>query len=160
MSFYDISKEFDNRLLKICDEYMISFIKNSDLEDFIIQEEKWIKNNLTFIYSKEVFNIQLKINPYHQLIKYSIENEDAITTREYILLPKYLALKELHIHAGWLDKADLLIKVFINYANSFTYDEIIEKILNNSDPNRKDELYVRLQLMIRKFLSYQYMVID
>lgn len=160
MNAYAISNEFDKVTLKECDEYKSSFLENTDLKDFISQEENWIKNNLSFIYSQYAGNVLLKTNPYHQLVKCSIEGSESSITREYILIPKYLALKELHIHAGWLDKADLLIKIFIDYADSFTYKEIIEKILGNSNPDRKDELNVRLQIMINKFLSYQYLVID
>jgi len=152
--------KFDNKTLQDCNEYKDSFLQKNNLENFIMREENWVKNNLTFIYSKESCNVQLRINPYYQLINCSIEDNGSTITREYILLPRYLALKELHIHAGWLDNADLLIKIMINYCDSFTYNEITDKVLSSSNPDRREELNTRLQVMIRKFLSYQYLVID
>jgi len=160
MNQQELNNFFDSEIKKGSDAFKTSFLEKKNLDDFSMREEKWIKNNLTFIYAKEPGNVLLKINPYHQIVKYIVENNGAEETREYILLPKYLALQKLQIHAGQLEKADLLIKVFINYADSFTLNEITEKILQNSNLNKKEELNARLQLMIRKFLSYQYLIIE
>lgn len=153
-------KELDNRVEEGNSLFMSNFLKENNLDDFIKEEERWIKNNLDYIYSCQDENVVLKINPYYKLVQYNVKDGKEEINAEYILVPKYLANKSLYIHAGLLEKADLLIKVLINTGGSFELYEIREKIIKNNTPNRKEELQFRLYTMINKFLSYQYLIIE
>ena len=68
-------------------------------------------------------------------------------------------MNQLYIQAYLIDKADQMIFLIRKLSSPFSYDEIANILLGQYDPAKQDLLNRRLDTLIRKFLSYQYLVI-
>lgn len=134
-----------------------AFISENNLHEFSQKEQKWIENNLGYLYSEIKDDVVFKINPHFKIV--SIINPDSNSTSEYVLLPKSLPLGELYVHVGLIEKADKILHLMINYNKQFTYNELSDVLLGKVDGRKRVQLNERLAVIIRKFLSYQYLVI-
>lgn len=149
-----------NNILRLKEQrFKEDFIQNVNIIDFIQEERNWIQKNLNFIYSYKQGEITFKIHPFCRFIDIDSTSEGNLCKEKYIILPKYLSLGHLHIHARKIDKADKMICIMANYKCQFTLSEISAVILSNFDIEKKEFIEKRLNTMIRKFLSYQYLAI-
>lgn len=129
----------------------------TDMDIFINREKLWIEKNLSLLYKRyEVLDAKLRVNPYVKIIKH----DDGNKISHNLIIPKFMALQELVIYWWALDGVDLFIESLYNYGGSITGKEIVE--LSCQDDARVDRcrLEERLNIVIRKFLSYQYLIID
>lgn len=136
------------------------FLQTIDVHDFARQEQVWIRHNLDFIYSARPEHVNLSINPYCKFIESDATIEGRLCKETYILLPKFLTTNRLVVHAGFVAQADKMIKLMANYKGRFTLAEITDVLLGNCDPLKQAALERNLHTLIRKFLSYQYLVIN
>lgn len=135
-----------------------NFIKENLLDDFIRKEENCIRNNLEYLYSKEKRTIRFKINPFLEIKSYEMDETEKNKTRIFALVPKFLALQNLQIQYSELSNADLFLLPLIN---KFKHDPFyLEEVTNGIFTNNRDVLRLKVVYMIRKFLSYQYLLVD
>lgn len=146
------SEKLKNEMSLLYKEY---FLEHYSLNTFIGQEKQWIKNNLDFIYHNRGEDTLLTINPYYKIYKFK---EEPGEMSEYVFLPKYFALKKLYITNYELKDADLFFKLLIRYKSTFSLYELIDIVTNNKKKNY-EYLRIRILCIVRKFLSYQFLVI-
>lgn len=152
--------ETNDLLLLEEEKFKNDFLQKVDIADFIQAEQTWIRNNMDFIFSNKPKEVNLGINPYCRFVEVdSFTEEGSVCKEEYILLPKNLSLQQLYIHVGKVDKADKMINLMKNYKYQFTLSEISNLILSNCETTKRDIMEKRLNTLICKFLSYQYLVI-
>lgn len=155
-----VNENLDSLLIAEKEKFQKEFLEKIDINIFKQEEEDWIIKNLDFIYSNNKKDATLKINPYCRFIEKVILTEDNSSIRKnYILLPKYLALDRLHVHIGEIDKADKMIKLMANYKYQFPLSEIVSVIIDSCTPDKREIMEIKINTIIRKFLSYQYLVI-
>lgn len=135
------------------------FSQKIRLENFIREEQDWIKKNLDYIYSITIKDVRLQVHPYCRFIDIYPNEQESAKRETYILIPKYLSMNQLYIQAYLIDKADQMIFLIRKLSSPFSYDEIANILLGQYDPAKQDLLNRRLDTLIRKFLSYQYLVI-
>lgn len=136
------------------------FSQKTLLENFIREEQDWIKKNLDYIYSQTAMDVSLKVHPYCQFVNIYPNEQEPTKKETYILMPKYLSMQQLYIQTSLIDKADQMIVLMRNFGDQFSYNEIINVLLGQCDPTKRDLLNKRLDTLIRKFLSYQYLIIS
>lgn len=155
-----INENHDSSIIIEKDKYKEDFLNQVDINTFKQEEKIWIKKNLDFIYLNSTEDVVLKINPFCKFIEKKSINEDGeIINKIYIFLPKYLALGHLHIHIGEIDKADKIIKLMANYKHQFHLYEMVNILLSSCTPDKRELMKERIYTLIRKFLSYQYLII-
>lgn len=126
-------------------------------DEFMQKERKWVHGNLSLLCSRyNVLDVKLKVNPYMKIVDY----RDADKVKYNLIIPKFLALQEIVIYWWVLDGVDLFIRSLYNYGESVTGREIVELSCGNDSNFDRIRLEERLNIVIRKFLSYQYLVID
>lgn len=155
-----ISTTTNKLLTEVKARFKEEFAQKTRLDDFIREEQGWIKKNLDYIYSQTATDVPLKIHPYCQLIELCPNEQEPSKKETYILMPKYLSMQQLYIQASLIDKADQMIVLMRNFGNQFSYNEITNALLGRCDPAKRDLLNKRLDTLIRKFLSYQYLIIS
>lgn len=138
-------------------KYKDSFLKETDISTFSKQELSWVKNNLEFLYSKYREERVFHINPYVKFV--TIKEEKTGQENEYIILPSKMYLDELYIYERPIEKADKIIHLMINYNNQFTFKELFEALFKNIEDSKRNQLESKLMEIIRKFISYQYLII-
>ena len=119
-------------------KYKDSFLKETDISTFSKQELSWVKNNLEFV---------------------TIKEEKTGQENEYIILPSKMYLDELYIYERPIEKADKIIHLMINYNNQFTFKELFDTLFKNIEDSKRNQLESKLMEIIRKFISYQYLII-
>lgn len=152
MKYVDIWQNLDI----IAKSYKEDLIKQYSQDVIINNEQQWIFNNLTLLYRKDnnILNYSMIVNPY-LLIK-NIEYESN-NYKTFVFVPKNLAINDFFIFYAELDKVNIFLKSLVNYADPFTGNEIIE-ILSKNNLYDNHHITNRISLIIRKFLSYQYIV--
>lgn len=130
------------------------------IEEFIQKEQDWIKKNLDYIYLQTPDDVHLKVHPYCRFIDICPNELEPEKKETYILIPKYLSMNQLFIQASLIDKADQMILLMRKFGSQFSYNEITNALLGQCDPAKRDLLNKRLDTLIRKFLSYQYLIIS
>lgn len=141
------------------EKFKDGFLQDVNLPDFARQEEEWIKNNLDFIYSAKQPDVPMAMNPYGKFVAFDTVEEGKPCKETYLLLPKFLCMSKLVIHAALVDKADKIITVMADYKSEFTFAELSNSMLGHCEIDRRLMLEKNLHTLIRKFLSYQYLVI-
>lgn len=152
-------KDMDNLLEVERKKFEDDFFQRVNLPDFARQEEEWIRNNLDFIYSANQPDVPMAMNPYGKFITFDTVEDGKPCKETYLLLPKFLCMNQLVIHAALVDKADKMITLLANYKGEFTFAELSNSMLGHCEMNRRIILEKNLHTLIRKFLSYQYLVI-
>lgn len=155
-----ISATTNKLLTEVKARFKEEFSQKTLLENFIQEEQDWINKNLDYIYSRTAADVPLKIHPYCQFIELYPNEQEAAKKETYILMPKYLSMQQLYIQASLIDKADQMIVLMKNFGKQFSYNEITNALLGQYDPMKRDLLNKRLDTLVRKFLSYQYLVIS
>lgn len=138
-------------------KYKDSFLKETDISAFSKQELNWVKNNLDFLYSKYSEERVFHINPYAKFV--TIKEEKTGQENEYIILPSKMYLDELYIYERPIEKADKIIHLMINYNHQFTFKELFNALFKNIEDSKRDQLESKLMEIVRKFVSYQYLII-
>lgn len=154
-----IPKNIEKLLEAEKEKFKDVFLQTTDLPDFVRQEEKWIRNNLDFIYTARPQDARMKVNPYCKFVVFDTVEEGNPGKETCILLPKFLGRNELVIHGAWVAKADKIITLLANYKKEFTFSELADSLCDPGDPGKRAMLEDHLNTLIRKFLSYQYVVI-
>lgn len=155
-----VNKKLDSSLIVEIQKFQKGFLEKIDINIFKEEEKKWIRKNLDFIYLSKGEDVTLAINPFCKFIEKDFITENNISIKKsYILLPKYLALDQLHIHIGEIDKADKMIRLMANYKYQFPLSEIVSVILSTCTPDKRKIMEIKINTIIRKFLSYQYLII-
>lgn len=158
-----IPKNIENLLEAEKEKFKKVFLQTANLPDFVRQEEKWIRNNLDFIYAGCPQEARMKVNPYGKFVVFDTvgegKEEDKPGKETCLFLPRFLGMNEWVIHGAWVAKADKMITLLANYKKEFTFSELADSLFEGSDPAKRAMLEDHLNTLIRKFLSYQYVVI-
>ena len=152
-----VDEKFSDFVMAERDKFEQEFIRSVDLIAFQEQERRWVKNNLDFLYGKSTADAILSIHPYCKFLR---DESTGNPVTNYIFVPKSLALGHIHIHIGVLDQADKMIQLIAGYKYQFSREELVSVLLNSCTPSKRITLRERIDTLIRKFLSYQYLVIN
>lgn len=127
------------------------------LDEIIPNEELWAKQNLQILYNfNNVLGVKIRHNPYIEIRNYG--NGDNL--EQVLFLPKYLATQSLELYFAVLKGVDRFITSIVEYANPITGEELLELLYSTNDNNNMETLKFRMNIVFRKFLSYQYLIIN
>lgn len=144
-------------------EYMMKSVKQLqekyalDEKEIIQNEKKWITESLTALYDKyDVLDIKFIANPYLRIYDKVIDG----VTEYHLFMPKYFATQEMIIYWSKLKAVDLFMNSLSQYNAPISGNEIIEITFSNNPNVNINRLKERMNIVIRKFLSYQYLIIN
>lgn len=121
----------------------------SQLDKIIAIEKTIVDANLTILYAQyDIMSEELIVSPLLELREYGNDGEKT----PHILMPRYLATQSFEFYWAELSGVDLFLQSLINYGDSFIGKEIITSV----SPKEHDNLYYRMNIVLRKFLSYHY----
>lgn len=120
------------------------------------KEQIWIRKSLETLYNYEdVLEFSIRPNPYAVIRDYIVGNKK----QPHIMMPKFLATQNLEFYWAELNGVDLFLVSIFNYENKISGNEIMNFCIADSIKN-KQHLISRMNIAIRKFLSYQYVILD
>lgn len=115
-----------------------------------------VRQNLKMLYSSyNVMDISIIHSPLLELRSYLVG--DKITP--HVILPKYIATGNLEFYWAELSGVDLFLTSLCKYNHPISGNEI-HRIACDTTDMKQDRLYSRLNVVIRKFLSYQYISLN
>lgn len=124
----------------------------NNLEFIIKTEEDIIRNNLEILYhSYDIMNKKFIPSPLLTLFQI---NQNGIFV-PHIVMPKYFATQELEFYWAELIGVDTFISSLSKYGEPMSGLEIVEESSKKS-LNTSNTFYNKLNTVLRKFLSYQY----
>lgn len=121
----------------------------TQLDKIVTTEKTIVDTNLSILYSQyDIMSEELIVSPLLEMREYEINDK----RMPHIMMPRYLATQSLEFYWAELSGVDLFLQSLINYGDHFKGEEIIASISSRDYNN----LYQRINIVMRKFLSYQY----
>lgn len=121
----------------------------SQLDKVVAIEKTIIDANLSILYSQyDIMSEKLMVSPQLVMSEYKIDGR----LTPHVMMPRYLATQSFEFYWAELYGVDLFLTSLIKYGDQFTGQDIVSSISNGE----RDKLYQRVNIVLRKFLSYQY----
>ena len=126
-------------------------------DEFVQNERRWINNNLSVLYGKyNVLDVELNVNPYIRIVDYTVQEQILL----YLIIPKFWALQEMVFYHWKLDGVDAFMNSLYHYGSKIKGQDIIEFSCDYGSCANKERLSERMNIVFRKFLSYQYLIVE
>lgn len=120
-----------------------------NLDKIFAIEKAIVDINLSILYSQyDIMSEELVVSPLLVMREYEIDNKRI----PHVMLPRYLATQSFEFYWAELYGVDLFLTSLIKYGDQFKGHDIVSSISNGDC----EKLYQRINIVLRKFLSYQY----